>query len=195
MLHPGKMDRWCELGVNICLYTAWRVDLVVRDTVTVHRQQLDRSSWGLNAKNCDDCYESTGFSLPLWQPMTLSSYVSLWEWLVMSPLQQCLCLQLRSPCHRGAIFKGALSPQSTMPAPRTGCHNVVECSGREGAWRQPHEKHWLSDPGTETVIHSWIGSWRRFTANLGRRGSLRSHKYLVLLAQLMILCKQNVLSC
>lgn len=171
------------------------MDLAVRNTAIVHRQQLDRRSWGPNANNCGDCYESAGFSLLPWQPMILSSSVCLQEWSVLSPLQQSLCLQLRSPCPRGAIFKGSLSSRSTLPALRTGCHDVAQCSGRKGAWRQPHEKHWLSDPGPETMIHSWIGSWRRFTANLGRRGNLRSRKYLDLRAELIILCKQNVLSC
>lgn len=39
-------------------------------------------------------------------------------------------------------------------------------------------------------------SWRRCPAKfLGRRGNLRSHKCLALLAEMIILCKQDVLSC
>lgn len=59
---PWERDRWCELGAYICLYTACRVDLVVRNTFIVHRQQLGRSSWGLNAKNCGGLYESSVLS-------------------------------------------------------------------------------------------------------------------------------------
>ena len=121
----------CEVGVYICLYTVWRVDLVVRNTVIVYRQQPDRSSWEPNVKNCDNCEESTGFALPPWQQITLSSCVSLQESSVLPPLHQSLCLQLRSPCCKGATFKGPLSSRSALPAVCTGCHNVSALEEKE----------------------------------------------------------------
>lgn len=179
---PWEMDRRCELGVYMCLYTAQRVDLVVMNMVIVHRQQLDKVREGWMQRTVMAAMKAQVALLP-WHPMTPSSSISLQERPVLSPLQQSLCLRLRSPCHRGTIFKGPLSSWSTLPAPCTGCHNVTQCSGRKGVWRQMHEKHRLSNPGAETTIHSWIVSWRRFTADLGRRGNLRSYKYLVLLAE------------
>jgi len=105
------------------------------------------------------------------------------------PLPSAQVSMLQGCYFQGSIVFTECSASSVYWVPQR------QCSGRKGARRQPREKHWLSDPGTETVIHSWISSWRRFAANLGRRGNLRSYKYLILLAELIILCKQNVLSC
>lgn len=164
------MDR-CELGVYICLCAAWRVDLVVRNTVIVHRQQLDRCSWGPN-----DCYKSTGFPLPLWQPVIPPGMVAA---VTSTPIH--LPAPWVSMSH-GCCFKRSLV-------------FTEHSSGRRGAQRQPHEEHGLSNPGTETLIHSWIGSWRRFAANLGRRGNLRNHKHLVLLAELIFYANKMCSHC
>lgn len=136
--------------------------------------------------------------------VSLSCRDSLWLSAAMSPSrsgQYCHLYSSPSAFSLGLHATGVLFLKVSCLHRACCQHCVLAATMSLGALEEKeHEGNHMRNidcltQGLETMIHSWIGSWRRFTANLGRRENLRSHKYLVLLAELIILCKQNVLFC